>query len=334
MMHVTQLKTFFFWLRQALVVSLTIAGTLASPLSAQNFPNHAIRFVVPQATGGASDVIARLVGQKLAERWGQQIVVDNRSGAGGNIGTEIVARAAPDGYTWLLGFVGTHAINPSLYKNLAWDAEKDFSPVAILAVVPFVVVANPSLPAKNMAELIALAKARPGGIRYGSGGNGSVNHLIGAMIASTGGVTLTHVPYRGIAIAVTNTVAGEVQFTVGSVTTALGQIRGGLLRGLAVTSAHRTELLKDVPTMAESGFPGFDVTPWFGVLAPARTPPAIVKKINAEINRLLGTREIAEKFAAQGAEPDAVTPEQFANIVHADIVRWAKVVKESGAALD
>ena len=333
-MHVSRFKTFFVWLRRALVLSMTIAVTLASPLSAQDFPNHAIRFVVPQATGGASDVLARLVGQKLAERWGQQIVVDNRVGAGGNIGTEIVARAAPDGYTWLLGFVGTHAINPRLYKNLAWDAEKDFAPVAILAVVPFVVVANPNLPAKNMAELVALAKAKPGEIRYGSGGNGTVNHLLGAMIASAAGVTLTHVPYRGIAIAVTNTVAGEVQLAFGSVTTALGQIRGGLLRALAMTSAQRTELLKDVPTMAESGFPGFDVTPWFGVLVPARTPPAIVKKINADINQLLGTREIAEKFAAQGAEPYPVTPEQFANIVRADIARWAKVVKESGAALD
>lgn len=184
-MHVARLKTFFRWLCRALAVSAMIAITLASPLSAQEFPSHAIRFIVPQATGGASDVIARLVGQKLAERWGQQIVVDNRAGAGGNIGTEIVARAAPDGYTWLLGFVGTHAINPSLYKNLTWDPEKDFAPVAMLAAVPFVVTANPNLPAKNMAELIALAKAKPGEIRYGSGGNGSANHLIGAMIAST-----------------------------------------------------------------------------------------------------------------------------------------------------
>ena len=316
----------------SIALAIGLAGALGA--QAQDFPSRPIRLLVPQATGGASDALSRIIGQKLAERWGQQIVIDNRAGAGGNIGTELVARAVPDGYTWLLGFVGTHAINPSLYKGLTWDPEKHFAPVAILAVVPFVIVANVNLPAKNMGDLVALAKSKPGDIKFGSAGNGTVNHLLGPMIATAAGVKLTHVPYRGIAIAITNTISGEVQLAFGSVTSAIGQIRGGLVRALAVTSAKRTDALKDVPTMAESGFPGFDVTPWFGVLAPARTPPAIVNRINGDINQLLGTREIAERFATQGAEPHPVTPEQFAKILHSDIAKWAKVVKESGATLD
>jgi tripartite-type tricarboxylate transporter receptor subunit TctC len=319
---------------RAIAAAMALGGATCAPAQDTAYPTRPIRFIVPQATGGASDALARIIGQKLAERWGQQVVIDNRAGAGGNIGTEMVARAVPDGYTWLLGFVGTHAINPSLYKGLPWDPEKNFAPVAILAVVPFIVVANMNLPARNMGELVALAKAKPGEIKFGSAGNGTVNHLLGPMIATAAGVKFTHVPYRGIAIAITNTISGEVQLAFGSVTSAIGQIRGGLVRGLAVTSAKRTDALKDVPTMAESGFPGFDVTPWFGVLAPANTPAAIVRKVNGEINQLLGSREIAERFATQGAEPHPVTPEQFAKILHADIAKWAKVVKESGATLD
>jgi len=311
-----------------------LLGVYASTVSAQEFPTRSIRFIVPQPTGGASDATARIVGQKLAERWGHQVVVDNRGGAGGNIGTELVARATPDGYTWLLGFVGTHAINPVLYKNLSWHPEKDFAPVAIFAITPFVVVAHPSVPAKTMPELVAYARANPGALRYGSGGNGTVNHLIGPMIASAAGIKLTHVPYRGVGISVNATVSNEVQLTFGSITSALGQIRGGLLRPLAVTSAKRAEILKDVPTMAEVGFPGFDVTPWFGVLVAAGTPPAVVRKINAEINRQLGERDVSERFAGLGLEPYPISPEAFRDILRADIAKWAKVVKESGATLD
>ena len=301
---------------------------------AQAFPTKPVRFIVPQAPGGASDVLSRIIAQKLSEQWPQQVIVDNRVGAGGNIGTELTARAAPDGYTWVLGFPGTHAINPALYKNLTWDPEKNFIATANLAVVPYVIIAGNNVPVKNMQELMALAKARPGEIKYGSAGNGTVNHLLGPMIAGAGGVKLTHVPYRGIAIAVTNVIANEVQLAFGSMPSVIGQIRGGLIKPLAVTTLKRLDALKDVPTMIESGFPGFEMVPWFGILVTAGAPSATVKKINADINTLLVQKDVAEKFAAQGAIPAPWTPEQFAKELRSDIVKWAKVVKESGATLD
>lgn len=312
----------------------SVTSALAAPVLAQTFPTKPVRFIVPQATGGASDVLARITAQKLGEQWGQQVIVDNRVGAGGNIGTELVARAVPDGYTWVLGFPGTHAINPALYKNLTWDPEKNFAPVANLAVVPYVIVATNSVPAKNMQELMALAKAKPGELKYGSGGNGTVNHLIGPMIATAGNVKLTHVPYRGIAIASTAVISGEVQLAFSSVPTVLGHIRGGLLKPLAVTTLKRLDSMKDVPTMHESGFPGFELTPWFGILTTGGAPQAVVQKANADINKLLAQRDVAERFAGQGAEPAPWSTDQFARVIRADIVKWAKVVKESGATLD
>ena len=310
------------------------AGLLPVVTLAQNYPAKPVRFIVPQATGGASDVLSRIIAMKLTEQWQQQVVVDNRVGAGGNIGTEMAARAIPDGHTWVLGFSGTHAINPALYKNLSWDPLKNFEPTANLAVVPYVIVAGNNVAAKNMKDLIALAKAKPGEIKYGSAGNGTVNHLLGPMIASAGGVQLTHVPYRGIAIAVTNIIANEVQLAFGSVPSVIGQIRGGLIRPLAVTTAKRLDSLKDVPTMIESGFPGFEVTPWFGILTTGGTPKPVVQKINADINQLLTQKDVVERFAAQGMVPAPWTPEQFTKELRADIVKWAKVVKESGATLD
>jgi tripartite-type tricarboxylate transporter receptor subunit TctC len=311
-----------------------VAAQATSTSSGQAYPTKPVRFIVPQATGGASDVLSRIIAMKLAEQWQQQVVVDNRVGAGGNIGTEMTARAAPDGYTWVLGFPGTHAINPALYKNLSWDPIKNFEPTANLAVVPYVIVAGNNVPAKTMKELMALAKAKPGDIKYGSAGNGTVNHLLGPMIAGAGGVQLTHVPYRGIAIAVTNIIANEVQLAFGSIPSVIGQIRGGLIRPLAVTTAKRLDSLKDTPTMIESGFPGFEVTPWFGILVTGGTPPAVVKKINADINQLLTQKDVMDRFAGQGMVPAPWTPEQFAKELRADIVKWAKVVKESGATLD
>jgi tripartite-type tricarboxylate transporter receptor subunit TctC len=316
------------------LVTAAIALLLSHAALAQPFPAKPVRFIVPQATGGASDVLARIVAQKLTEQWGHQVIVDNRVGAGGNIGTELVARAVPDGYTWVLGFPGTHAINPALYKNLTWDPEKNFAPVANLAVVPYVIVSNNQLPAKNMQELMALAKVKPGELRYGSGGNGTVNHLIGPMIATAGGVKLTHVPYRGIAIASTSVIAGEVQLAFSSLPTVIGHIRGGMLKPLAVTTAKRLDALKDVPTMIESGFPGFELTPWFGILTTAGAPQAAVQKSNADINKLLTQRDVAERFAGQGADPAPWSTDHFAKVIRADIVKWAKVVKESGATLD
>ena len=293
-----------------------------------------MRFIVPQATGGASDVLSRIIALKLSEQWPYQVVVDNRVGAGGNIGTEMTSRAAPDGYTWVLGFPGTHAINPALYKSLTWDPVKNFEPVANLAVVPYVVVAGNNLPAKNMQELIALAKARPNDIKFGSAGNGTINHLLGPMIATAGGIKLTHIPSRGIAIAVTNIIANEVQIAFGSVPSVIGQIRGGLIKPLAVTTLKRLDSMKDVPTMNESGFPGFEMVPWFGILTTGGSPAPVVQKINADINKLLTQKDVAERFAAQGADPAPWSTEQFAKVIRADIVKWAKVVKDSGATLD
>lgn len=317
--------------RRLLALALLLGCATAT---AQDFPTKPVRFIVPQAPGGASDVLSRITAQKLNEQWPQQVVVDNRVGAGGNIGTELTARAAPDGYTWVLGFPGTHAINPVLYKNLTWDPEKNFVPMANLAVVPYVIVAGNTVAAKTMKDLIALAKAKPGDVKFGSAGNGTINHLLGPMIATAAGVKFTHVPYRGIAIAVTNVMSGEVQLAFGSMPSVIGQIRGGLIRPLAVTTVKRLDALKDVPTMIESGFPGFEMTPWFGILVTGGTPMPLVQKINADINKLLAQKDVAEKFAAQGAEPAPWSPEHFAKVLRADIVRWAKVVKDSGATLD
>ena len=319
------------WMLTA-VLALAAGGVYAQ--TASTYPTKPVRFIVPQAPGGASDVLSRIIAQKLTEQWQHQVVVDNRVGAGGNIGTEMTARAAPDGYTWVLGFPGTHAINPALYKNLSWDPVKNFEPTANLAVVPYVVVAGNNLPAKNMQELIALAKARPNDIKFGSAGNGTINHLLGPMIATAGGIKLTHIPYRGIAIAVTNIIANEVQIAFASVPSVIGQIRGGLIRPLAVTTLKRLDSMKDVPTMIESGFPGFEVTPWFGILTTGGTPPAVVQKINADINKLLTQKDVIDRFAGQGMEPAPWSPEQFSKVLRADIVKWAKVVKDSGATLD
>ncbi len=302
--------------------------------AAQGFPERPIRFVVPQTPGGASDSLARITAQKLGEQWNQQIVVDNRAGAGGNIGTDIVAKSAPDGYTWLLAYVGTHAINASLYKNLPFNPDKDFATVATLATLPFLVIVNNNLPAKNIPELIALARSKPGGLSYGSAGNGSVNHLLGVMLSTLGGVNMVHVPYRGAAAALTDTISGQVQLYYASMPSVVSHVRAGTVRALAVTSAKRSEALKDVPTIAESGYPGFDVNPWFGILARAGTPATVVNKINADVNKMLAQKDVIDRFTGQGAVPFATTPEQFAKIAHADIVKWAKVVRESGATVD
>ncbi|MFN9130791.1 MAG: tripartite tricarboxylate transporter substrate binding protein [bacterium] len=308
----------------------------AAPAAAQPqaWPTRAIRLVVPQTPGGASDALARIIGQQLADGWGQQVLVDNRPGAGGNIGNDLVAKATPDGYTWLLGFVGTHAINPSLYKGLTWDPQKSFTPLATLASVPFVVAVHGPLPVKSIGELVALARAKPGDVRFGSAGNGTVNHLLGPMLASAGKVQFTHIPYKGAAGAITDTLSGQVQFTFASMPSVIGHLKAGSLRAIAVTSGRRAALLKDVPTIAESGFPGFDVTPWFGVLGPAGMPPSVVTRINADINRLLVSRDIVERFAAQGAEPLVTTPAQFGAIIAADVSLWSRIVRETGATVD
>ena len=316
---------------RVLALSLTavlVAGTAA----AQTFPTKPVKIIVPQTPGGASDALARIVGQKLSERWGQPVVVENRPGAGGNIGMEAVAKSPADGYTLLMSYVGTHAINGALYKKLPFDPEKDFTAAATLATLPFVVVVNPKMPAKNVQELAAMSKETQ--VTYGSAGNGSVNHLLGEMFNSAAQAKLVHVPYKGAAPALQDLVGGQISAVFTSMPSVAQFIRAGTLRALAVTSAKRSESFKDIPTIAESGYPGFDVNPWFGLFVPAGTPPAIVRQLNDDINAVLRQKETAEKFAVQGAEVYESTPEQFAATLKSDIVKWEKIVRDSGAKID
>jgi tripartite-type tricarboxylate transporter receptor subunit TctC len=302
--------------------------------SAHAFPTKPVKIIVPQAPGGASDSLSRIIATKLGEKWGQAVVVENRAGAGGNIGTAEAAKAPADGHTLLLGYVGTHVINPHLYKNLGWDPVKDFVPVATLAAVPFVVVVSPDVPAKTTQELIAMARREEGRLTFASAGNGSVNHLLGELFANQAGVKLAHIPYKGAAPALTDTIGGQVKLSFTSLPSAVGHIKAGRLRGIAVTSAQRSESMPDIPTLAESGLPGFDVNPWFGLLAPAGTPDAIVQQLNRDINEALNSPDVRKRFAEQGAVPLPMTPAQFAAQVKGDLEKWEKVVRDSGARID
>lgn len=317
----------------ALISLLTwsAASTLTTS-QAQTFPNKPVRIVVPQTPGGASDALARIVGQKLSEKWGQAVVIENRAGAGGNIGMDVVAKAPADGYTLLMSYVGSHAINVSIYKKLPFDPEADFSAVATLANVPFMVTANASLPVSNMKELAAYAIKHP--ISFGSAGNGSVNHLLGEMFSSVSQTKMLHVPYKGAAPALTDLIAGQTQLVFTSLPSIAQHIRAGTVKGLAVTGSKRAQAFKDIPTIAESGYPGFVINPWFGLFAPKGTPSAVIKQINNDIKKILEDKDTLEKFTVLGAEPFETTPQEFTAMLHADILKWAAVVKTSGASAD
>ena len=319
-----------------ILIAATIAACLASAgiVSAQTFPTKTVRIVVPQAPGGASDALARIIGQRLSERWQQPVVVENRAGAGGVIGTDLVAKSAPDGYTLLLAYDGTHAVNASLYKSLPFDPAKDFSAVATLAIVPFVLAVNASSPDKDVKEFIQRAKANPGKLNYGSAGNGSVNHLLGAMFSKGAQIQLVHVPYKGAAPAIADLIGGSVESVFTSIPSVVAHVQSGRVRALAVTSGRRSGALPNVPTISESAIPGFDVTPWFGLLAPGATPAEVVKRINDDVAVLLATKEVMDAFAAQGAEPFSSTPAAFSALLRKDIEKWAVVVKETGAKID
>jgi tripartite-type tricarboxylate transporter receptor subunit TctC len=306
---------------------------VSAPGSAQNYPAKPIRFVVGFPPGGATDVVARTISQHLSEALGQPVVVDNRAGAASNIGAEIVATAPKDGHTIFMGTVSL-AINPSLYKKLPYNALKDFAAVTQVTDTPFLFVTHPSLPVKNVKEFIALAKAKPGQLNYGSAGNGSGGHLFAAMFGSMAGVNLVHVPYRGAAFATTSVLAGETIFMFDNIVTTLPLARAGKLRALAVTTRKRSRVAEDIPTLAESGVPGYDANAWFGVFAPAGTPDAVIARLHAEISRIVKVPEIRDRFLALGAEPVGSTPEQFAAFYRAEVLKWAKVVKESGAQID
>ena len=311
-----------------------LVAMVGSAAVAQSFPSRPIRIVVPFPAGGTTDVLARAAAQKLTETLGQPAVVDNRPGAGGNIGAELVAKSAPDGYTLLMGTVGTHAINPGLYPKLPYDHVKDFAPVILVAGVPNVLVINPALPVNSVQELIAYAKANPGKLNFASSGNGTSIHLSAELFKTMAGVQMTHVPYKGSAPALQDLVGGQVQLMFDNLPSSLALIKGGKLKALAVTSGARAAALPDVPTLAESGLPGFEASSWFGLLAPTGTPSSVIAKLNGEIAKWLATPEAKEKLLAQGANAAGGTAEEFAQFIAAETAKWQKVVKESGAKVD
>jgi len=312
------------------VALLLIASLAAGASLAQDYPSKPIRMVVPFSPGGSTDVLARIVGQKLTERSGQPVIIENRAGAGGNIGAEQVARSAPDGYTLLLGGV-PHAISASLYSKLPYDLAQDLAAIAEIASFPSAIVLHPSLPANSVKELIALARARPGRFSFGSAGNGSPNHLSLELFQTMAGVRMVHVPYKGSGQLVGDLLAGQVQLASMGLPVAVPHVQSGKLRAIAVTGAARSTLLPEVPTVSEAALPGFEVTSWYGVFAPAGLPADIVAKLNSEIGSAVTAAEVKERLAALGAEPSVKSPDQFGRYVRQEITKWAKVVKDSGA---
>jgi tripartite-type tricarboxylate transporter receptor subunit TctC len=321
-------------LAAALLAAIVLVATTPAAAQGATYPTKPVRLVVPFPASGTTDILARAVAQKLSETWGQQVIVDNRPGAGGNIGSELVAKAPPDGYTLLMGTVGTHAINPSLYAKMPYDHVKDFTPVILVAGVPNVLVVNPSLPVNSVQQLIAYGKANPNKLNFASSGNGTSIHLSGELFRTMTGVQMTHVPYKGSAPALTDLIGGQVQLMFDNLPSSLQFIKAGKLRALAVTSAARSQALPDVPTLAESGLPGFEASSWFGVLAPAGTPADIVAKVNSAVAAWLASPAAKEQLAAQGAIAAGGPPDAFAKHIADESAKWAKVDTASGAHVD
>ncbi len=319
--------------RTTLALALIAAASGGSAFAQDKFPSKPVTVIVPQAAGGANDTIARVIAQKLTEQTGQSFIVENRPGAGGNLGTVAAAKAKADGYTIMLTADSSMVINPSLYKSPGFDPVKDFEPVGPVATAGYVLVANPAFSPKNVTELVALAKQQPGKINIGSAGNGTLNHLIGEMLGKATGIDMTHVPYKGAAAAATDLVAGQVQVSVQSLPSSISFIRSGKMKVLGVVNPKRVAALPDSPTIGET-IKGFGATPWYGVFVPHGTPKAIVTYLNAEIAKAVDSKDVQERLAGVGCEPFKSTPEQFATLVREDLPRWAKVVKDSGATID
>jgi len=314
--------------------SLAILLSLTGLAHAQEkFPSRQVTLVVPQAAGGANDAIARVVAQKLSDQWGQSVVVENRPGAGGNVGTAYAAKAKNDGYTLLVNADSAQVINPFLYAKTGFDSVKDFEPVAPLAKAGYVLVANPSLPANSVAELIALAKSKPGALSIASAGNGTLNHLIGEMLQKATDIQLQHIPYKGAAAAATDVVGGQVPLSVQSMPSSIAFIRSGKLKVLGVVNEKRLAALPDAPSIGET-VPGFGATPWYGMFAPAGTPKNITLQIQNDIAKVLDSKDVQERLATLGCETFKGSGDQLAQIVKSDMVRWAKIVKDSGAKID
>jgi tripartite-type tricarboxylate transporter receptor subunit TctC len=321
--------------RRRLLAAAGAALCFATPAfaQAQTYPTKPVKLVVPYPPGGPTDIVARLVAQKLSDAMGQPFVIDNRPGAGGNPGAELVARSPADGYTLVVATTA-HAINPSLFKNLGYSLSKDFAPVSQLTSGPLVIVANPQLPAKNVAELIALAKAKPGELNFASSGNGQSTHLSAELFAAMAGVKMNHIPYKGSAPALTDTMGGQTQLMFDTMLSAMPHVKGGKLKALAVTSATRSPVAPDLPTVAESGLPGYEAIAWNGLFAPAGTPPEVLARLSAELKKVLAAPDVKDKFEAQGFAASWNSPEDFGRFMTAEVDKWAKVVKTSGAKVD
>ena len=315
-------------LKALLVAAALLAGSL--PASAQPYPNRPLRIVVPFPPGGGTDIGTRIVAQKLQEAWGQAVIVENKPGAAGIVGTELTAKSAPDGYTFMMGNIGTHAINVSLYKKLAYDPVRDFAPVSMVADLPLLLLVHPSVPANSVKELIALAKSQPGKLNFSSSGAGGSMHVAAELFKSMTGVDMVHIPYKGGAPAVADLLSGQVALSFSTVLETIQHVKAGKVRALAVTNDHRSIALPDLPTIAEAGLPGYQSISWLALFAPAGTPKDIVNKISAESVRILKLPDVKERLLAQGAEPIGSTPEQLAAILAADIAKYAKVIRESG----
>ena len=315
-------------LKALLVAGALLAGSL--PASAQPYPNRPLRIVVPFPPGGGTDIGTRIVAQKLQEAWGQAVIVENKPGAAGIVGTELTAKSAPDGYTFMMGNIGTHAINVSLYKKLAYDPVKDFAPVSMVADLPLLLLVHPSVPANSVKELIVLAKSQPGKLNFSSSGAGGSMHVAAELFKSMTGVDMVHIPYKGGAPAVADLLSGQVALSFSTVLETIQHVKAGKVRALAVTNDHRSIALPDLPTIAEAGLPGYQSISWLALFAPAGTPKDIVNKVSAESVRILKLPDVKERLLAQGAEPIGSTPEQLAATLAADIAKYAKVIRESG----
>jgi len=315
-------------------LSFAVLAGVCANASAQEYPVKAIRFIAPNLPGGPTDILARLIGQKLAESFGQPVVIENRAGAGGNIGTEAAAKSPPDGYTLVTGNNATFGANVSLYKHLAFDPVKDFAPIVLVGTQPNILVVHPSLPVTSVKQLIALAKARPGELNYAGSGMGAVAHLAAELFKTMAQVNIVHIPYKSAAPALIDVIAGQNQLMFATSLSVQPHIKSEKLRALAVTTANRSRLMPELPTIAEAGVPGFAAMTWHGVLTTGGTPPAIVNKLNAEINRILQLPDVRERLGALGAEIIGGTPQEFADHIKREIPKWAKVIKDAGVRVE
>jgi tripartite-type tricarboxylate transporter receptor subunit TctC len=326
---VVELNLKFGFAAHAILSALVLTQSPVPAVAQQPYPSKPVRIISPYSPGGGNDTLCRIVARRLADGLGQQVVVENRPGGNAIVGTEITARAAPDGYTFVL-VSSAHASNASLYRKLPYDTIRDFTPLTLVGLSPLVLAVHPSLPVKNIRELIALAKSRPGQLTYATSGHGSPGHLAGALFDVMAGTKLLHVPYKGIALGITDVIGGQVTIAFSSSTSIVPHVRAGRLRGLAITSARRSPSIPDLPTMAESGVPGYEASLWYGFFGPARIPTEIVRRLNSEIARVLALPDVREQMASQGVDARSSTPEDFGRLLAGDVERWAKVLQRVG----